>query len=78
MIVVVLRRRDQPEEDQRKAEREEEEAPVAERAQQLVAGVGDPVHRAAGCRLVGVRLARQLEERLLEASPVISMSRAAG
>ena len=78
VVVVALRCGQQPVEDQRHAEREQVEAPVAERAQELVARVGDPAHHALAPGGPRVGLARQLEERLLEAPPVISMSRAAG
>ena len=45
VLHVALRRRDHEVQDQRKRQREEEEAAVAQRAQQLVAGVDERVHR---------------------------------
>src|SRR6185437_4830971 len=70
--VVPVRPRDEEVEDQREAQREDEEAPVAERAQELEAGVGDPAHAASSSVAVSWRNASS------RPAPLISMSRASG
>ena len=75
VVLVAVRAGDQEVEHEREAEREDGEAAVAERAQQLEAGVGES---RACIRTAAASLAGQLEERLLEAGAAISMSRAAG